>query len=59
MGSSKPWPDALQVSTGERQLNANAFLEYFSPLMKWLKHENKRLGIKVGWEESDSKITIL
>jgi peptidyl-dipeptidase A len=47
MGQSKPWPDALEVLTGERQIDAGALLEYFAPLKKWLDEQNK--GQKVGW----------
>jgi|HubBroStandDraft_1064217.scaffolds.fasta_scaffold00507_7 peptidyl-dipeptidase A len=47
MGQSKPWPDALEALTGERQVDAGAILEYFAPLQKWLDEQNK--GKKVGW----------
>jgi peptidyl-dipeptidase A len=47
MGQSKPWPDALEALTGERQMDAGAILEYFAPLKKWLDEQNK--GQKVGW----------
>jgi peptidyl-dipeptidase A len=47
MGQSKPWPDALEALTGERQVNAGAILEYFAPLKKWLDEQNK--GQKEGW----------
>jgi peptidyl-dipeptidase A len=47
MGQSKLWPDALEVLTGERQIDAGALLEYFAPLKKWLDEQNK--GQKVGW----------
>ena len=47
MGQSKPWPDALEVLTGGRQIDASAILEYFAPLQKWLDEQNK--GKKVGW----------
>jgi len=47
MGQSKPWPDALEVLTGGRQVDAGAILEYFAPLQKWLDEQNK--GKKVGW----------
>ena len=47
MGQSKPWRDALEVLTGERQIDAGALLEYFAPLKKWLDDQNK--GQKVGW----------
>ena len=47
MGQSKPWPDALEALTGERQMDGNALLEYFAPLKQWLDEQNK--GKKVGW----------
>lgn len=47
MGQSKPWPDALEAGTGERQIDGNALLEYFAPLQKWLDEQNK--GQRVGW----------
>ncbi len=47
MGQSKPWPDAMQVATGERAADASAILEYFAPLKAWLDQQNK--GLKVGW----------
>ncbi len=47
MGASKPWPDALEAFTGSREMSGKAMLEYFAPLMKWLKAQNK--GAKKGW----------
>jgi peptidyl-dipeptidase A len=47
MGASKPWPDALEALTGERQTDAGALLEYFAPLKQWLDEQNK--GMKEGW----------
>ncbi len=47
MGQSKPWPEALEALTGERQTDAGALLEYFAPLKRWLDEQNK--GKKVGW----------
>ncbi len=47
MGASKPWPDALEVLTGQREMDASAILEYFAPLQKWLDEQNK--GQKAGW----------
>ena len=31
MGESKPWPDALETLTGQRQMDATAILDYFAP----------------------------
>jgi peptidyl-dipeptidase A len=47
MGQSKPWPDELEVLTGQRQMDATAILDYFAPLQKWLDEQNK--GQKAGW----------
>lgn len=55
MGSSKPWPDALEKFTGQRRMDASAILEYFEPLHDWLRMVNKKLGIPIGWQQSDSE----
>ncbi|WP_369025027.1 M2 family metallopeptidase [Qipengyuania sp. RANM35] len=47
MGASKPWPDALEAFTGERQMSGKAMVEYFAPLKKWLDEQNK--GKPSGW----------
>jgi peptidyl-dipeptidase A len=47
MGQSRPWPDALEALTGQRQMDATAILDYFAPLKKWLDAQNA--GHKVGW----------
>jgi len=47
MGASKPWPDALQAFTGQRDMSGKAMLAYFAPLQKWLKDQNK--GKSCGW----------
>ncbi len=47
MGASKPWPDALEAFTGERQMSGKAMVEYFAPLMDWLEEQNK--GQEAGW----------
>ena len=41
MGSSKPWPDALEAFTGTRDMDGSAILEYFAPVMTYLQEENK------------------
>jgi peptidyl-dipeptidase A len=47
MGASKPWPDALQAFTGSREMSGKAMIEYFKPLIEWLKEQNK--GQPRGW----------
>ena len=40
MGASKPWPDAMQALTGQRQMDARAIIDYVQPLMTWLNEQN-------------------
>jgi peptidyl-dipeptidase A len=47
MGQSRPWPDALEALTGQRQMDATAIRDYFAPLQTWLDEQNK--GKPVGW----------
>jgi peptidyl-dipeptidase A len=47
MGASKPWPDALEALTGQRQMDAGAMADYFAPLKAWLDKQNA--GKKSGW----------
>lgn len=47
LGASKPWPDALEAATGQRQLDASALVEYFQPLMGYLEAQNA--GRTCGW----------
>ena len=47
LGASKPWPDALEAFTGERDLDASAITDYFAPLDRWLTEQNK--GERCGW----------
>jgi len=52
MGKSKPWPDALEAISGQRQMDATAILDYFAPLKKWLDEQNQ--GEKPGWQGMDT-----
>ncbi len=49
MGQSHPWPEALEVLTGEREMDATAILDYFAPLKAWLDEQNRKYNYKVGW----------
>lgn len=55
MGSSKPWPDAMEVMTGQRKIEPSAILEYFKPLEDWLIKKNKELGVNIGWESKENE----
>ena len=47
MGGSRPWPEALEVATGQRQMDATAMIDYFRPLKNWLDEQNE--GQSCGW----------
>ncbi len=47
MGLSRPWPDALEAVTGQREMDATAIIDYFAPLKKWLDEQNQ--GRTCGW----------
>ncbi|OFV83079.1 MAG: peptidyl-dipeptidase [Acidobacteria bacterium RBG_13_68_16] len=47
MGASRPWPDALEALTGQRQMDAGAMRGYFAPLERWLGQQNT--GHACGW----------
>lgn len=47
MGTSRPWPEALEALTGTRRMDATAIVDYFAPLKKWLDEQTK--GKAVGW----------
>ncbi|KAI9552326.1 hypothetical protein GHT06_022691 [Daphnia sinensis] len=49
MGSSKPWPDAMETLTGQREMSVLPLLNYFRPLHEWLEKENARNGETIGW----------
>ena len=51
IGASKPWKEAMEVMTGEPKMDTAAIREYFKPLEEWLKEENKKSGVTVGWKD--------
>jgi peptidyl-dipeptidase A len=52
LGQSKPWPEAMRVMTGQNKADASPMLEYFQPLLAWLKEQNH--GGKTGWTVTPS-----
>ncbi len=48
MGASRPWPDALEAVTGQREMDATAIIDYFAPLQEWLEGETQ--GLSCGWK---------
>lgn len=47
MGPAKPWRDALEVMTGQREMDATAMADDFAPLKAWLDEQNR--GKSIGW----------
>ncbi len=39
-GASQPWPDTLEEFTGTREMDGSAIIEYFDPLIGYLKEQN-------------------
>jgi peptidyl-dipeptidase A len=46
-GASAPWQDTLEKLTGTREMDATAIIDYFEPLMGYLKEQNE--GRSCGW----------
>jgi len=46
-GQSQPWQDTLEKLTGTREMDATAIIDYFAPLMAYLKEQNE--GRSCGW----------
>ena len=46
-GASQPWQDTLEKLTGTRQMDASAIIDYFQPLMGYLRDQNE--GRSCGW----------
>jgi len=49
LGESRPWPEAMEVITGQKDADASALADYFAPLKAWLDEQNKKNGYPVGW----------
>ena len=47
MGQSRPWPEALEAFTGQRQTDATAVAAYFETLNTWLTEQNR--NERCGW----------
>jgi len=39
-GQSQPWQDTLEELTGTREMDATAIIDYFAPLMEYLREQN-------------------
>jgi len=50
LGASRPWNEALQTLTGEKEMSTAAMREYFKPLENFLQKELEKNGEFIGWE---------
>jgi peptidyl-dipeptidase A len=48
LGASQPWREALRALSGETEMDATAILDYYQPLIGWLKEKNQ--GEQCGWQ---------
>ena len=46
-GASEPWQNTLEKLTGTREMDASAIIDYFQPLMGYLREQNE--GRSCGW----------
>ena len=46
-GGTQDWRKVLREATGE-DLSTRAMVEYYKPLLEWLKRQNE--GRQIGWE---------
>ncbi len=52
LGASQPWPATLEKLTGTRKMDASAIMEYFAPLIAYMKEQNQ--GKSCGWKTPDA-----
>lgn len=53
-GQSQPWQETLAELTGNPEMDASAIIDYYQPLMTWLKEKNE--GRQCGWTASGASI---
>ncbi|KAI8821282.1 peptidyl-dipeptidase A [Fimicolochytrium jonesii] len=59
MGRSKTWQEAMSVGTGGMydSVDGTAVVDYFAPLMTFLKEFNAKSGVKCGWTQAGTTPT--
>ena len=53
LGSSVPWPDAMEKITGQRQMSAVPLVKYFQPLLDYLEQENAKNNETIEWPDTE------
>ncbi len=48
LGSSKPWPEQLELLTGSPIMSAKPLIEYFEPLIEYI--DKKIKNETIGWK---------
>ncbi|CAB3400705.1 unnamed protein product [Caenorhabditis bovis] len=49
LGSSVTWIKALEMITGKGELDGQPLLEYYEPLINWLRNTNEIDQVVIGW----------
>ena len=53
LGFTKPWPEALEVLTGTKEMKIDALVNYFQPLFEHIDEELRTNGESVGFGGTD------
>ncbi|XP_072029767.1 angiotensin-converting enzyme-like [Amphiura filiformis] len=53
LGSSVPWPEAMERITGQREISALPLVKYFQPLLDFLEKENRANDDTIGWSDTE------
>ncbi|XP_017026997.1 angiotensin-converting enzyme [Drosophila kikkawai] len=57
LGSKKPWKEVVgKILPNNTGLSSLALLEYYQPVLDWLKKYNKDANSKIGWTNTKKKI---
>ncbi|TMW41582.1 hypothetical protein DOY81_013339 [Sarcophaga bullata] len=52
LGSSKSWHDVIAQVLDKPDISADALLQYYEPIIDWVKRLNKHNNVKIGWNDS-------
>ena len=58
LGSSITWLKALEMITGKGELDAQPLLEYYEPLINWLRNTNEIDQVVNGWDGEGTPFTV-
>ncbi|CAI5455473.1 unnamed protein product [Caenorhabditis angaria] len=57
LGSSITWLKALEMISGKGELDAEPLLEYYEPLINWLRNTNEIDQVVIGWDGQGTPFT--